>query len=213
MIHLPIRDPSRARARPAYRPRSRLGLPAGLLWAGLGAAAVAVVYPPSPASQAAEGAVVSEERVKAAFLYKFAGYVEWPPEALPPLGSPFTIGVVGAVPLAEELREAVKGRTALDLPIAVKRLRPGDALLGVQILFVGKDQRERLEELAPRAQRRGILTVTESEGALEAGSVINFLVSDQRVRFEISLASAGPSGLRLSSRLLEVAARVLPEAE
>jgi hypothetical protein len=76
------------------------------------------------------------------------------------------------------------------------------------MLFVGADERESLEALVETAEHRSILTVTEFEGALEAGSVINFVIAEQRVRFEISLGAAERSGLRLSSRLLAVAARV-----
>lgn len=152
---------------------------------------------------------VPEARLKAAFLYQFVGYVEWPPEALPAQGAPFTIGVVGGEGLSRELTQAVKGRSAQGKPIEVKRLDAGDTLRGVQLLFIGADRRQRLEELVPSARQGAVLVVTESEGALDDGSVINFLIADQRVRFEVSLVAAEESGLKLSSRLLDVAQRVV----
>ena len=149
-----------------------------------------------------------EQRIKAAFLYKFAGYVDWPAASFARSDTPFTIAVVGADPLAAELSQAVAGRTVNDRPVAVRRLKPGESLDGVHILFVGKGENARLAQLVKTAQTRSVLTVTESEGALAHGSVINFVLDDRRVRFEISLDSAEKSKLRLSSRLLAVAQQV-----
>jgi uncharacterized protein DUF4154 len=160
------------------------------------------------AARAAEDSQALELRVKAAFLYKFAGYVEWPSKSFAGPETPVTIGVVGAESLAAELAQAVTGRTVNDRPVAVKRLRAGETLAGIHILFVGKAENARLDQLAQSAQPRSILTVSESDGALARGSVINFVLTEGRVRFEIALDSAEKSGLRLSSRLLAVAQQV-----
>jgi hypothetical protein len=149
-----------------------------------------------------------EQRVKAAFLYKFAAYVDWPATSFSRPDAPFTIAVAGAEPVAAELAQAVAGRTVNDRPVAVRRLKPGESLDGVHILFVGKGENARLAQLVQNARPRSVLTVTESEGALAQGSVINFVLDDRRVRFEISLDSAEKSRLRLSSRLLAVAQQV-----
>jgi len=159
-------------------------------------------------ARAADDPDTIELRVKAAFLYKFAGYVEWPEASFTRPDTPVTIAVIGAEPLAVELVQAVTGRTVNDRPLTVKRLKAGESLAGVHVLFVGRGESARLPQLAQTAQLRSILTVTESEGALTHGSVINFIMADQRVRFEIALDSAEKSKLRLSSRLLAVAHQV-----
>src|SRR5262245_53464512 len=141
-----------------------------------------------------------EHRVKADFLYKFIGYVDWPAASFPRPDTPFTIAVVGAEPLAAELTQAVAGRAVNERPVVVKRLKAGDSLAGVHMLFVGKAESGRLAQIVPAAQQRSVLTVTESDGALAQGSVINFLVADRRVRFEVGLDAAEKSGLKLSSR-------------
>jgi hypothetical protein len=102
----------------------------------------------------------------------------------------------------------VTGRTVNDRPVAVRRLKPGESLDGIHVLFVGKAENARLAQLAQTAQARSILTVTESEGALAQGIVINFVMVERRVRFEIALDSAEKSRLKLSSRLLAVAQQV-----
>lgn len=149
-----------------------------------------------------------ELSVKAAFLYKFASYVEWPPHAFPKADTPIAITVTGSEVIAEELSQLVASRTAQGRPIVVKRLGPGDPLAGVHILFVGPGEAERLAQWARDAQAHSTLVVTDSRGALERGSTINFVLADRRVRFEISLDAAEKSSLKLSSRLLAVAQRV-----
>jgi hypothetical protein len=166
----------------------------------------------SAAAQLAEDATALEYRVKAAFLYRFAGYVNWPPAAFVRPDTPVTIAVIGAEALVAELEKAVIGRTVSDRVVAVKRYQPGDSLTGVHVLFVGKSDAPRLTQLIKAAQASSILTVTEFEGALRHGSVINFIIAEQRVRFEISLDSAEKSGLKMSSRLLAVAQNVVTGA-
>ena len=150
---------------------------------------------------------VTEGTIKAAYLYKFAGYVQWP-DVAPDSTEPITIGVIGANALAEELATVTSGRKVNQRPISVRRLEAAQTLDDVEILFIGAQERGRLPGLLSTTSRMPILTVTELEGALRSGSVINFVVSDQRVRFEISLRAADSSGLKLSSRLLAVAQRV-----
>jgi len=147
-----------------------------------------------------------EYRLKAAFLYKFAGYVQWPDAAFPRPDAPLTIGILGADAIASELATMIAGRTVNNRAVVVRRLKPGEALTGINILLIGKSESGRL----PQLQSHAILTVTELEGALSQGSVINFILADRRVRFEISLEAAEKHNLKLSSRLLAVAQQVLP---
>jgi hypothetical protein len=149
-------------------------------------------------------APVAASTLKAAFLYKFAGYVEWPG---PPKSAdvPITIGVAGADPFAAELTEMTRGRTVAGRPISVRRMLAGDSFDDLEILFVGSQAHPSERGLLADARSRPILTVTESAGALADGSIINFTQDKDRVRFEISLYAAEQSQLKLNSRLLAVA--------
>ena len=158
-------------------------------------------------------ATTLERRVKAAFLYKFADFVEWPESALGRADSAFTIAVAGDDQVATELSELTARRTTSGRGVAVRRVRDVESLAGVHILFIGRAEAARLSQWLRAAQSRHILVVTETEGALTHGSVINFVLSDGRVRFEISLPSADRSGLVLSSRLLAVAHAVRPRTQ
>lgn len=150
----------------------------------------------------------SERSIKAAYLYKFAEYVDWPALATDLGGSPFTIGVLGSSALADDLLAMTVDRRVDERPVRVLKLTPEDSLDDVQVLFVAGSDRAQLGELLATAQGRPILTVTETPGALADGSIINFTVVGARVRFEVSLAAAESSRLRLSSRLLAVAENV-----
>lgn len=157
---------------------------------------------------AAEEAGLTEVRVKAAFLYKFASYVEWPDGVFAQEDSPITIAVLGSERVAAELTQTIANRKVNDRAVIVKRLKPGESLSGVHILFVSHGATAQLRALTQMARSMSVLTVTESDGALAQGSVINFVVADQRVRFEISRDSANKSKLRLGSGLLAVALHV-----
>jgi len=154
-----------------------------------------------------------EQRVKAAFLFKFGGYVEWPGSAFPRADSPFVIGVAGADVLAEELSKVVAGRTMNGRTVAVRRIRSGEQIAGVHVLFISRSEGGRLGELLFMTQGQPVLTVTETAKGLAQGSVINFVVADNRVRFEVSLEPANRSGLRIGAPLLAVAQRVQEKAQ
>jgi ABC-type sugar transport system substrate-binding protein len=159
----------------------------------------------------AQAIEVTESTVKAAFLYKFAGYIDWPDGALE-AGDAFVIGVMGNDEVYAELERILPGRRLGERALAVRRVKDLDSLKGVQLLFVGRAESARLPAFARAAQRQGVLVVSETERGLDAGSVINFVVSDNRVGFEVSLDAAERSGHRVSSRMLAVARRVVPKA-
>ena len=144
-----------------------------------------------------------ERRVKAAFVYKFAGYVEWPEATLAQPAQPITIGVMGDDAIVGELTQVVAGRTIEGHPLTVRRVRNVDAAMGVHVLFVSHAERAKLSEL--KSLNAPMLIISESDGALEQGSIINFVIVGGRVRFEVALDNAERRNLKLSSRLLTVA--------
>lgn len=185
---------------------SRSGrLPAWLHAAAALACALAVAVP----AAAQTVAVPLERAVKAAFVYKFLAYVEWPATSFDSADTPLVIGVQGADDIAAELQQIVAGRAVGDRPLQVKRLREGDAVAGLHVLVVGRSEAARIAPLARALQGRPTLVVTESPAGLNAGSMINLVVAaDGRVRFEVALDPVERAGLKLSSRLLALAQAV-----
>ncbi len=154
-------------------------------------------------------AQTAEYRVKAAFLYKFGGYVEWPQGVFAKPDSPIAIGVIGADALAEELARIVAGRTINGRPVTVRKLRPGEAVASLHVLFVGRSDSSRLADILAAAKGQPLLTVTETDEALELGSMINFVVVDDKVRFDVAPPPAESGNLKISARLLGVARKVV----
>jgi hypothetical protein len=166
---------------------------------------------PARAENAAASAGL-ERRVKAAFLYKFLGYAEFPANAFADAASPVVIGVVGADDLAAELARIVSGRTVNNRPIVVRVLREQELGAPVHLLFVGGADAGRVGRMV-HAAGNALLVVTECDGGLQQGSTINFRIVDERVRFDVALDAAERNGIKLSSRLLTVANRVQKGAQ
>lgn len=153
--------------------------------------------------------VASLDRVvKAVFLFKFLDYAEWPPGAFADATAPYVIGVLGADDIARELGQAVAGRKVGLRGIEVRRLRRGDSLAGLQMLFVGAADAAQLGTLLRPVPAQPLLVVTEDERGLPPGAAINLVVVDGKVRFDVALDAAERAGIRLSSRLLSVARSV-----
>lgn len=148
----------------------------------------------------------SAESVKAAFLYHFGTYVDWPQGVDSDV--PFTIGVMGAKGVAAELRRVLRGRTIQNRPLRVRELSASDDLSNLQMIYVGPSVTAGLPQLVKAAQQHRTLVVSDTEKGLEKGAMINFVELDRRIKFEISVPAAEQAGLKLSSRLLSVALRV-----
>lgn len=154
----------------------------------------------------AHSAEPGEEEVEAAFLYRFAGYVEWPAEALSaPL---FTIAVLGADGVAQDLQQMLPEHQLKNHPAQLRRIRRIEDLGNAQILFVGPQYNDELRRIIAQVADRPVLIVTASDHGLEAGSCVNFLLIDRRLRFEVSTIAAEHAGLKISAELLSVAVRV-----
>jgi hypothetical protein len=177
---------------------------AAALWLQSGAATPA-------AAQNMASSTPLERRVKAAFLYKFLGYAEFPSGAFVDGSAPLIIGVIGADDLAAELAHVVAGRTAGNRAVVVRVLRESDVGVPVHMLFVGGLEAGRVSRLL--RQSNALLAVTECEGGMPPGSTINFRIIDERVRFDVALDAAERNGIKLSSRLLSVANRVWKGAQ
>jgi hypothetical protein len=185
-------------------------------WALAGAATHLALFAsgvvlPAPALAQAGSTQALERRVKAAFLYKFLAYAEFPAGAFGDSAAPLMIGVVGSDEMAAELARVVVGRQALGRPIQVRSLREGDLGVPVHLLFVAGNDNARTARIL-RSAPSALMPVTECELGLQYGSVINFRIIEDRVRFDVSLDSAEKNNVKLSSRLLTVANRVVKGA-
>lgn len=147
-----------------------------------------------------------EREVKAAFLYRFIDYVRWPESAFRRPDSPIVIGVVADPAMVPDLQSVVAGRAVRGHPIVVRAVREGD-YAGLHMLFIGEQANSRLQRII-RSVEGSVLVVTEAEDGLSQGSVINFVIAERRVRFEVALGPAAARSLTIGSGLLSVAINV-----
>lgn len=160
-------------------------------------------------AQAEAPAVPLERQAMAAYLYKFAGFVEWPEKSFAKPDSPLLIGVVGSEVVAEQLERMVAGRSVAGHSVTVRRLQCGESLAGLHILFIDRGiDRNTQADLLAAARSYSLLTVTDADDGLAKGFMISFVLTGERLRFDVGLRQVAPSGLRISARMLAVAHRV-----
>jgi hypothetical protein len=151
-------------------------------------------------------AVFSADAVKAAFLFRFASFVQWPADQH--ADGPFVIGVFGSDPVADQLGQLLPGMNVRGQAAEVRRVTKPSELDGVRILYVGAGPAARSRAVREKAMTLPILLVTDRDHEFGAGGVINFIDAPRNVRFEVSLLAADRARLTIDSALLAVAARV-----
>ena len=150
----------------------------------------------------------AERRVKAAYLYKFAGYVEWPADAFATAGSPLVIGVAGDDALRDELRRLVQDRTVGGRAVQVRGVQAQEAVRGIHVLYVGELSTDERDALRRQTASRPVLLVSDLAQARALGSMVRFVPVDDRLRFDVDLAPVNAGRLKVSALMLSAARRV-----
>jgi len=174
----------------AFRVIVTLGL-AGLLTQGI--------------APAGEDDAPSEYQIKAAFLFNFAKFVEWPAAAFKSPEEPIGICMLGQNPFGSALTDAVRGKVVGNRTLVVREAPNAQQAGKCHILFVAASERKRLRSVMEGIQGLSVLTVGETDNFIANGGVINFRLENARVRFEIDAGAAERSKLRISSKLLSLA--------
>lgn len=146
-----------------------------------------------------------EYDVKAAFLFNFAKFVEWPGSAFDGDSAPLTICVYGEDPFGPALDAVVQDERVGERSLLVDRPDGLDDLNACHVLFVSRSEKDRLGKVIARVEGKPVLTVADMDGFLRAGGVINFILERSKVRFLIDQEAAERSGLRISSKLMRLA--------
>jgi hypothetical protein len=154
-----------------------------------------------------------EYQIKAAFLFNFAQFVEWPPAVLENTNAPFRIGVLGDDPFGSALNQIVQGETIDSRKIVVQRSNQIDDLKNCQMIFVSRSEKNHVAEILSALDSKPILKVSEVEGFAQHGGSINFYLEGSKVRFEINPDSARRDHLKISSQLLSLGKIVPPAKE
>lgn len=142
---------------------------------------------------------------RAAYLYSFLGYIEWPSRSLPLTDSPLVIGVLNADDVAAELLLTTLGRKINNRAVTIRRLQSGDSLDDIHLLYIGPGEPQQVQGLVRQVPQRWTVTVTDDGSSDALAGVINFRHSEGRLRFDVSQAAAERGDFKLSSRLMSVA--------
>jgi YfiR/HmsC-like len=150
-----------------------------------------------------------EYRVKAAFLFHFVQLVEWPAGTLGNDIDPVTLCIVGEDSFHGDLETTLAGKTLGTRPLRVRHLKVTEDYQGCQVIFVSGHEAPHLGQLLHELKDGPVLTVGESDGFVEQGGMIGFLLVDNKVRFAINVEAAERAKLKISSRLLLLAKTVV----
>lgn len=145
-----------------------------------------------------------EYAVKAAYLYNFAKFVEWPPEAFAQADAPLLICIAGSNPFGGAL-DTLAGKLVDSHPVTVRYLPAASGLEQCHIVFIGRAEQGRSKALLAKLAQLPVLTVGDNSDFIEAGGMIGLIEAEQRIRFNINLTAARQANLKLSSQLLKLA--------
>ncbi len=156
-------------------------------------------------------AEVKEYDIKAAYVYNFAKFTEWPADAFAKPNSPFVIGIVGKDPFGPMIDKAFESRNVSGRPFIIKRLKWDQDIKGCHVLFVSSSESSKIGQMGDLLKGAPVLTVGETSGFAQRGGVINFFVEEEKVKFEINLDAAKRANLTISTKLLSLA-KIVKEA-
>ena len=149
----------------------------------------------------------SEYQIKAAFLFNFAKFVEWPLEAFAEPTSPFIIGILGENPFGDDFERTIRAKTVNNRPFTIKEIRSLPEARTCHILFINSSEKKRLSEIFESLRGVSVLTVGETERFVDTGGIINFVKESDKIRLQINDDAAKSAGLKISSKLLSLALR------
>ena len=148
---------------------------------------------------------IDEYQVKAAFIFNFAKFVEWPAKSFPKPSDPIVICILGQNPFDSHLSEAIQGKVSAGRGFAVLQIAELPPKSRCQILFVTSAERQHFRSSAASLKSSGILTVGETPGFIDDGGIINLKLEGGKIRFEINVDAAEQAQLTVSSKLLSLA--------
>jgi YfiR/HmsC-like len=147
----------------------------------------------------------SEYELKAAFLYSFAKFIDWPSKAFASPQSPFVICILGADPFGAAIDDTLRGKSIGDHPVVVQRAKEASEVRHCQIVFVSSQTTRPLSEILASLQGSTALVVGESDRFADSGGAIQLILDQNHIRFAINEAAAENAGLHISSKLLALA--------
>lgn len=153
----------------------------------------------------AQAATPGEYQLKAAFLFNFAKFIDWPPASFPGPQASFSICILGVDPFGHSMDELLQGKTIADRRVSIERSKQVADVRHCQMVFVSSSEKSRVREILDGLRGTSVLVVGETDGFAAAGGAIQFAIEDNHVHFVINTDAAERAGLKVSSNLLSLA--------
>lgn len=148
-----------------------------------------------------------EYQIKAAFLFNFAKFVDWPADAFPNTNSPIVIGVLGKNVFGHYLQDTIQDKKVRNRSFEFKEYTSVNEVTNCHILFISPALRDDYPDIVKALHNSSVLTVSETDEFLKAGGMVNFTIVENKVHFEIADEAAKKAGLKISSKLLSLGSR------
>lgn len=146
----------------------------------------------------------NEKQVKAAFIYNFTHFIDWPATSFASESAPFVIGIVGNDPIAEYLSDLVKDEKCGYRNISVQKFATYNDIGNCNILYIPGNEASKLKSIIPELNRRGILTVVDDASYSKWGGIVCFFKQQNKLRLQINISQAKAAELTISSKLMSV---------
>ena len=145
-------------------------------------------------------------KMHAMFIYHFTKYINWPEKES---GEDFVIGIIGQTPLKDELLSITKSKNINNRKVSIKQFKENyEELKNCQIIFIPESESKYINKVIANTEKSAVLVITEKGGMLQKGASINFLVINEKLRFEISKTKLAEHNLKVSNELLKLASDV-----
>jgi hypothetical protein len=160
---------------------------------------------PGAPSARAQASPPSEYQIKAAFLFNFAKFIDWPPGSFASPQAPFSICILGKDPFGRSIDDALQGKSIGEHAVIIQRVKEAGDARHCQIVFAGGSESRNVGEILERVRGANVLLVGEADGFAASGGTIQFTLEENHVRFLINIDAADRGGLKFSSKLLALA--------
>jgi YfiR/HmsC-like len=154
-----------------------------------------------------------EYKIKAAYMFNFANFVEWPAGTFPTPETPVILCVLGKDPFGSNLEKTLGDKSIAGRRLRIKRLEENSPVESCHLLFISSSERKRLPQLLQSLKGSSVLTIGETDQFLESGGMINFIKQENTIRFQINAEAAEKAGLKISSKLLQIGKTSLERGE
>lgn len=149
----------------------------------------------------------TEYQIKAAFIFNFAKFVDWPPNTFTETNSPIVVGILGKNVFEGNLEKIIGNKTINNRPFRFVDLASPTEAARCHILFISPSEKDNVRKIVEGLHHASVLTISETDHFVDAGGMINFVIEDNKIRFEINNTAAKKAGLQISSKLLSLAVR------